>query len=62
MFPSLHMCLSFSITYVQEKRTVLASFDDRLELCKLAFGNIPNVVISDDEKVSFDRIAHQKNM
>lgn len=45
-----------------EKRNILANFQDRLELCKLAFGNIPNVVISDDEKVCFDRIANQQNI
>lgn len=36
-----------------EKRENQASYDDRLAMCQLAFQDIPNVVVSDDERRCF---------
>ena len=39
------------------KRRQLVSFEHRMAMCQLAFGNISNVTVSDVEKVTFHRMA-----
>jgi len=46
----------------KNKRKVLIDFKHRLALCKLAFQDIPNVTVSELEKVCFDNIAAKKRM
>lgn len=44
------------------KRRQLIDFNHRLALCKLAFDGIPNVTVSDLEKVCFDNVAAKKGI
>ncbi|GFH61486.1 hypothetical protein CTEN210_17962 [Chaetoceros tenuissimus] len=44
------------------KRGKQASYDDRLEMCKLAFQDIPRVIVSDDERICFHKIANEKGI
>ena len=39
------------------KRDQLVAYEDRVEMCKIAFQSIPKVTVSDAEKMSFERIA-----
>mmetsp|Transcript_10937 Transcript_10937/g.20437 ORF Transcript_10937/g.20437 Transcript_10937/m.20437 type:complete len:307 (-) Transcript_10937:204-1124(-) len=45
-----------------EKREHQASYDDRLAMCQLAFQDIPNVVVSDDERRCFDWVAQKQGL
>ena len=45
----------------REKRNKQASYEDRMKLCRLAFQNVPNVIVSDDERRCFEWTAG-KNM
>jgi Nicotinic acid mononucleotide adenylyltransferase len=52
----------FYAKYLQEKRENQASYDDRLAMCQLAFQDIPNVVVSDDERRCFHWVAKKHGM
>lgn len=46
----------------KEKRGNQASYQDRLEMCRLAFDGIPKVKVSDDEKKSVEKYALRNGM
>jgi nicotinic acid mononucleotide adenylyltransferase len=46
----------------EEKRGNQVNFDDRIEMCRLAFGDIPNVVVSAQEREVFEVIASEKGV
>mmetsp|Transcript_11105 Transcript_11105/g.12264 ORF Transcript_11105/g.12264 Transcript_11105/m.12264 type:complete len:278 (-) Transcript_11105:141-974(-) len=44
-----------------EKRNKQSNFDHRLEMCRIAFQGIPNVVVTDQERALFNTVASTKN-
>ena len=52
------------LQFIKEKRNLKnqASFDHRMEMCKLAFRDIPNVIVSDYERALFDHVASERGM
>jgi nicotinate (nicotinamide) nucleotide adenylyltransferase len=44
-----------------EKRNRLTSYEERLQMCRLAFSNLPKVVVSEAERESFERASKGMN-
>ena len=42
---------------LQEKRNRLASFDERVEMCRLAFSEVPKVTVSESERECFEKAS-----
>jgi len=48
--------------FAEKRGNQVVSYDDRLEMCRLAFGHLPNVVVSDDERNCFDWVAEKQGI
>jgi len=47
----------FQITIVQSKRGKQAPFQSRIQMCQLLFKDIPNVIVSEAERICFERVS-----
>jgi hypothetical protein len=45
-----------------DKRDNQATYEDRLKLCNLAFSDLSNVIVSDDERRCFEWAAAKKGL
>jgi len=49
-------------SHVFNEKRKLETFDNRLAMCRLAFDGIEKIVVSDDERTSFNRLAEKKGI
>ena len=48
-----HMCCKL----LQSKRGKQAPFQSRIQMCQLLFKDIPNVIVSEAERICFERVS-----
>ena len=49
-----HMCVKLLL---QSKRGKQAPFQSRIQMCQLLFKDIPNVIVSEAERICFERVS-----
>ncbi len=50
-------CLNHIIIAMQSKRGKQAPFQSRIEMCQLLFKDIPNVIVSEAERICFEKVS-----
>jgi len=53
----VHIATNHYSLMIQNKRGKQAPFETRIEMCQILFKDIPNVVVSDAEKVCFENAS-----
>jgi nicotinic acid mononucleotide adenylyltransferase len=62
VFDEIRILPVFRHMFAEKRNPEQPSFQDRIEMCRLGFKDLPKVTVSDQEEKCFQWAAKQKNM